>query len=56
MQPININCPHCNHNLEYWTKGNLINCPQCKKAITVEPCTEPLDDEMPQKETPEEGE
>lgn len=46
MQPIQINCPHCNHPLEYWTKNNYINCPNCKDRIAVEPCEEPLDHEI----------
>jgi hypothetical protein len=32
--------------MEYWTKDEAIACTNCKGVIAVEPCTEPLDDEM----------
>lgn len=34
----NTKCPNCNHNIEYWTKSNYIECPDCKELIKVEPC------------------
>lgn len=34
----NINCPECNHHIEYWTKNNFIECIKCKNMIEVEPC------------------
>lgn len=47
MQLIPINCPHCNHSMEYWTIENYINCPKCKGHIAVEPCVEELtEDEL----------
>lgn len=38
MEFININCPECNSPIEYWTRNNSIECPQCKNNIAVEPC------------------
>lgn len=39
-----INCPNCGKNLEYWTKGDFIECTGCRAQIQVEPCekTTPL--------------
>lgn len=34
----NINCPGCNHPIEYWTKNSFIECIKCKNMIEVEPC------------------
>jgi hypothetical protein len=34
----NTKCPNCNHNIEYWTKSNHIECINCKNMIEVEPC------------------
>ena len=45
MQPIPINCPHCNHAMEYWTRENYIHCPACGEKLTVEPCAEDLEHE-----------
>ena len=36
----NTKCPNCNHNIEYWTKSNHIECINCKNMIEVEPCKE----------------
>ena len=36
----NTKCPNCNHNIEYWTKSNHIECINCKNMIEVEPCEE----------------
>ena len=41
----NINCPNCNHPMEYWTKNNYIECIQCKEIIEVEPCEELVEEE-----------
>lgn len=38
MNFININCPKCGLNIEYWTKNDFIECPKCKNKIKVEPC------------------
>ena len=46
MTTINILCPHCGHQIEYWTKNDTIYCPECKKGIPVEPCTEDLNTEV----------
>lgn len=55
----NINCPECNLNIEYWTRNNFIECPQCKSQIKVEPCEEIeeeeiIEDEIKNEETDEE--
>lgn len=42
--------------MEYWTKDEAISCMNCKGVIVVEPCAEPLDDEMPVEEPTEEPE
>jgi len=34
----NTKCPNCNHDIEYWTKSNHIECINCKSIIEVEPC------------------
>ena len=38
MKFININCPKCGLEIEYWTKNNVIECTKCKNKIKVEPC------------------
>lgn len=38
METVNINCPKCGLDIEYWTKRNYIECPDCKTMINVEPC------------------
>ena len=45
MEFRNINCPNCGLNIEYWTKNNFIECPQCKNKIKVEPC-EDIEEEV----------
>lgn len=54
MQPVKINCPHCNQPMEYWTRENFIYCPICKEKISVEPCTDKLEDEKTPEELAEE--
>ena len=34
----NTKCPNCNHDIEYWTKSNHIECINCKNMIAAEPC------------------
>ncbi len=46
MKTISINCPHCNHHMEYWTINDAISCTICGKRIPVEPCEEMLDLEL----------
>lgn len=46
METIKINCPHCEHPLEYWTRNNFINCPKCNGTIAVEPCKEIIIEEV----------
>ena len=43
METIKINCPNCNHQMEYWTRNNFINCTKCKTTIPVEPCVEKVE-------------
>jgi DNA-directed RNA polymerase subunit RPC12/RpoP len=38
MKFININCPECGLEIEYWTKNDFIECTKCKNKIKVEPC------------------
>ena len=45
METIKINCPECNHTMEYWTINNHIICTKCKTTIEVEPCKEELTEE-----------
>ena len=39
METVKINC-RCGLEIEYWTKNNYIECPDCKERIGVEPCVE----------------
>lgn len=41
----NTKCPNCNHNIEYWTKSNHIECINCKNMIEVEPCKDKAQNE-----------
>ena len=52
----NINCPSCNHYIEYWTKNNYIECINCKDMIEVEPCEDVITDiDIIEEETIEEN-
>ena len=53
MKTIKINCPECNHTMEYWTKNNHIICTKCKSIVEVEPCKEELIEEQPEEELTE---
>lgn len=46
METVKINCK-CGLEIEYWTKNNYIECPDCKEIIGVEPCKdlEEIDEE-----------
>ena len=48
METVKINCPKCGLEIEYWTKNNYIECPDCKEIIKVEPCKdlEEIDEEI----------
>lgn len=50
METIKINCPECNHTMEYWTKNNHIYCTKCKAVIEVEPCKEEVEEELTEEE------
>lgn len=46
METVKINCPKCGLEIEYWTKNNYIECPDCKTIIEVEPCKEIVEEEI----------
>ena len=52
----NINCPSCNHHIEYWTKNTFMECIECKNMIEVEPCEDVVDIEIVEEEIIEEDE
>jgi hypothetical protein len=53
METIKINCPECNHIMEYWTINSYIYCTKCKTTIEVEPCKEELIEEQLEEELTE---
>ena len=49
MEFKNINCPECGLNIEYWTKNDFIECPDCHNKFINLSCAEE-DEEIPQDE------
>lgn len=48
MKPQPVTCHSCGHSMEYWTTRTFISCTSCRAEIAVEPCVEPLEQELTQ--------